>query len=112
VDTGRDVWVYDTLNHQIGGFSQQQGGSGSIIFSSQYGTVLLTDLPVVMRNGKAVTEHAPAPQIMATAPTVNDPQFSKNDIFLAIEKLAELKTKGVLTEAKFISKKTELLERL
>ncbi len=123
VDTGGEVWVYDTLNHQIGGFSQQQGGSGSITFSSQFGTVLLTDLPVVMRNGKAVTEHAPhmvaavtehapAPQIVATASGVTQSQLSKNDIFSAIEKLADLKTKGILTEAEFSSKKTELLDRL
>ncbi len=52
VDTGGDVWVYDTLDHQIGGFSQQQGGGSSITFTSQYGTVNLATLPVVSRGGQ------------------------------------------------------------
>ena len=47
VQTGLDVWVYDTLDHQIGGFSQQQGSGGSILFTSQYGTVNLSNLPGV-----------------------------------------------------------------
>lgn len=50
VETGGSCWVYDTLDHQIGGFSQQQGGGTSITFSSQYGTVNLATLPVIMRN--------------------------------------------------------------
>ena len=57
VETGGDVWVYDTLDHQIGGFSQQQGMGSSITFSSQFGTVVLSSLPVVSRNGEPV----PAP---------------------------------------------------
>ena len=54
VDSGGDVWVYDTLDHQIGGFAQQQGSGTSIVFSSQYGTVVLSSLPVVSRNGQPV----------------------------------------------------------
>lgn len=50
VDAGGEVWVYDTLDHQIGGFSQQQGTNSSIQFNSQYGTVQLSSLPVVQRN--------------------------------------------------------------
>jgi hypothetical protein len=38
------VRVYDTGDHRIGGFSQQQGGSQSLSFSSQLGTVRLEDL--------------------------------------------------------------------
>jgi hypothetical protein len=49
VSAGGNVWVYDTLDHQIGGFSQQQGGGSSITFSSQLGTVNLASLPVVSR---------------------------------------------------------------
>lgn len=52
VDTGGECWVYDTLDHRIGGFSQQQGGGSSITFTSQYGTVQLASLPVTMRNGR------------------------------------------------------------
>ncbi len=52
VDAGGEVWVYDTQDHQIGGFSQQQGGGSSIAFTSQYGTVNLASLPVVSRGGR------------------------------------------------------------
>ncbi|MCU0721914.1 MAG: SHOCT domain-containing protein [Pirellula sp.] len=54
VKTGSQVWIYDTLNHQIGGFSQQQGSGSSITFSSQFGTVELSSLPVVTRNGQPI----------------------------------------------------------
>jgi hypothetical protein len=54
VQTGKSVWIYDTQDHQIGGFSQQQGTGGSITFSSQFGTVNLLALPVVTRDGVAV----------------------------------------------------------
>lgn len=47
VDTNGDVWVYDTLDHQISGFSQQQGGVAKLGFTSQHGLVDLKTLPVV-----------------------------------------------------------------
>jgi hypothetical protein len=53
VDTSGECWVYDTLDHQIGGFSQQQAGSSSITFTSEYGTVNLAHLPVVSRGPSA-----------------------------------------------------------
>ncbi|MGB5063443.1 MAG: SHOCT domain-containing protein, partial [Candidatus Competibacter sp.] len=39
IEVGGRVTIYDTLDHQIGGFSQQQGYGGSLTFSSQYGLV-------------------------------------------------------------------------
>lgn len=45
IDTGNGgVRVYDTADHQIGGFSQQQSGDQSLSFTSQYGLVKLADL--------------------------------------------------------------------
>ena len=41
------VRVYDTGDHRIGGFSQQQSGTQDLSFSSQYGTVRLADLTEV-----------------------------------------------------------------
>ena len=38
------VRVFDTGEHRIGGFSQQQGGIQTLTFSSQLGTVRLEDL--------------------------------------------------------------------
>jgi hypothetical protein len=39
IEVNGKVTVYDTLDHQMGGFSQQQPGSGSLGFSSQLGGV-------------------------------------------------------------------------
>jgi hypothetical protein len=41
------VRIYDTGDHRIGGFSQQQSGTQSLSFSSQLGTVTLADLTEV-----------------------------------------------------------------
>jgi hypothetical protein len=38
------VRVFDTGDHRISGFSQQQSGSQSLAFSSQLGLVQLEDL--------------------------------------------------------------------
>lgn len=72
VKTGTDIWVYDTLDHQIGGFSQQQGVGGSITFSSQYGIVNLGTLPVVSQNGIAQPIQPPIPQPPMSATNCND----------------------------------------
>ncbi|MGF1583495.1 MAG: SHOCT domain-containing protein [Gemmataceae bacterium] len=114
VDTNGDVWVYDTLDHHIGGFSQQQGMGSSIIFTSQYGTVNLASLPVVSRNGQPV-QPTPAPSPNIT-PSLVTPQTTGTEneagIFDAIARLGELKEKGFLTDEEFTSKKAELLARL
>ena len=51
VENNGRVTVYDTLDHRIGGVSQQQGGSSSLTFNSQYGTVMVNTLPVVSGDG-------------------------------------------------------------
>lgn len=147
VETAGEVWVYDVLDHQIGGFSQQQSGSGSITFTSQYGTVALSSLPVVTRNGQPVAAFVPqpvAPQqpteasqpeptrqdqpaasvessepeaVGNSAPPTNAPATegipsSSAEVFEALERLGSLRSKDILTEEEFASKKTELLSRL
>jgi hypothetical protein len=47
IDVNGKVSVYDTQDHQISGFSQQQPGSGSLSFSSQLGGVDVSRLPAV-----------------------------------------------------------------
>lgn len=117
IKTGSEVWVYDTLEHQIGGFSQQQGYGGSILLTSQFGTVDIARLPVVSRNGQAVAQPAPRPSFPS------DPTSSQNfassataagsgDVLSALERLGDLKAKGVLTDSEFAAKKAELLSRL
>lgn len=45
------VTVYDTLDNNISGVSQQQGGNTSLTFSSQYGTIAVNTLPIVSGPG-------------------------------------------------------------
>ena len=112
VQTGTDVWIYDTLDHQIGGFSQQQGAGGSILFTSQYGTVNLNSLPVVSQNGQPFRPApAPAPVPVSGAGAAGGNSYS-NDVFAALERLGALKAQGVLTDAEFNGKKAELLSRI
>jgi hypothetical protein len=104
IDLHGRVTVYDTLDHRISGFSQQQSGGSSLGFSSQHGLVDVTQLPVV-------SPHASSP---AAAPQADEaPSATQEvDIFAAIEKLAALKTRGLLTEEEFTHKKADLLSRL
>ena len=134
VKTGGDVWVYDTKDHQIGGFSQQQGTGGSITFTSQYGTVNLSTLPVIARNGVTPAPvAAPQPPAFAvTADQVADqnaqspaescpatstvktgsPSSNSDSIIETLERLGGLRDKGYITEEEFATKKAELLNRL
>ena len=113
VQTGADVWVYDTQDHQIGGFSQQQGSGGSIVFTSQYGTVNLSTLPVVSQNGQPFRPIPPLPSPVpfngSSTPTSSAPS---GDVLATLERLGALKIQGILTDAEFNAKKAELLSRL
>ncbi len=51
INDGQTTRVYDTLDHQIGGVSQQQGGDATLRFTSQYGTVDLRSLPLLPDGG-------------------------------------------------------------
>jgi hypothetical protein len=53
VEPGGNVTVYDTLDNNIGGVSQQQGGESSLTFGSQYGTIAASSLPIVSGPGLA-----------------------------------------------------------
>lgn len=72
--------VYDTLDHQIGGVSQQQSGDASLSFTSQRGLVRLSELPVVADANAAKTPAAPpasanypsTPAAPAAAPAADD----------------------------------------
>ena len=57
----------------------------------------------------AVTPSAFTPPLAESPPTPSAAEF---DIFAAIEKLADLHGKGVLSDEEFTSKKAELLARL
>jgi hypothetical protein len=125
IELNGQVTVYDTLDHQIGGVSQQQSGGYSVTFTSQYGYVDLSRLPVVSVNGMApaapIHASSPAPMqapmavVQAPAPAFGAGYSStggQDDIFSSIEKLATLQARGILTEQEFATKKAELLSRL
>ena len=124
IEQNGNVTVYDTLNHQIGGVSQQQGGGYSLSFTSQLGGVDLGQLPVVSSNaptppssqqnnlfpqGSYTKESSPNSQALHNE---SGGQESEHDVFAKIERLAALKQKGVLTDDEFNAKKAELLARI
>lgn len=113
IEVNGSVTVYDTLDHNIGGFSQQQSAGGTLGFSSQYGLIDVASLPVVSRDGQAVPAPVPmtSPPPASTAPGASA-ETGTTDIFATIERLAGLHAKGLLTDAEFSSKKAELLDRL
>jgi hypothetical protein len=109
VEINGHVTVYDTLDHQIGGVSQQQGSGASLTFTSQYGTVSVASLPIISYDGVArnAPEQGPAQADPNRAETAQE-----TDIFTKIERLAELQRKGILSQEEFAAKKAELLSRL
>jgi hypothetical protein len=122
IESNGQVIVYDTLDHQIGGVSQQQSGGYSVTFSSQYGYVDLSRLPVISINGQPPLNPAPQPAPVY-APVYSNTGFAPvnnaanaaggdNDIFASIEKLAALQSRGILSEQEYAGKKAELLSRL
>jgi hypothetical protein len=113
VEINGHVTVYDTLDHQISGVSQQQQGSGaSLTFTSQHGTIPVASLPVVSIDG--ASQNAAAQTAQTTTPAEPDRAGTapERDIFAQIERLAELERKGILSKEEFAAKKSELLGRL
>jgi hypothetical protein len=107
------VTVYDTLDHQIGGVSQQQSGDASLTFTSQHGTVPVASLPVISTSGVTPPRASSAPAAEAKpASTPRAEAAQEKDIFAKIEQLAELERKGILTKEEYAAKKAELLGRL
>ena len=51
IELDGEVTVYDTLDHRIGSFSQQQSHAGSLSFHSQRGLVDVGALPVIFKEG-------------------------------------------------------------
>jgi hypothetical protein len=119
IDVGGTVTVYDTLDHQIGGFSQQQSAGATLGFTSQYGLVDVASLPVVSSNGQPPRPVMAAPSVQHEPPAWQQaPEQmparagADQDVFATIERLADLRAKGILTDEEFQAKKAELLGRL
>lgn len=150
--------VYDTLDHQIGGVSQQQGSNDSLVFNSQYGTISVSNLPLVsganapsnnqnfiqpepvnsgmqnngfQNNGMQSMQNQSSQyqtqqpqqqepqQAFEQAPPPAQPQQNPasspsqgGDVFQLIEKLANLRDMGAVTEEEYQNKKNDLLSRI
>lgn len=122
------VGVYDTLDHNIGGFGQQQSGDASITFSSQYGIISLNSLPRVdgiQSNSVAEADIAPT---NVSAPNNIEPESVKEkpapameevaiasgqtDVLELLERLAALRDADVISLEDFETKKQDLLSRI
>lgn len=121
------VTVFNTLDHQIGGVGQQQGGNYSVSFTSQYGTVDLNSLPIVSggedqpkvqetnNNLNSLNNPVQNQPAKIVSENTQDTQINNEmdeDIFGKIEKLANLKNKEIISVEEFANKKAELLSRL
>ncbi|WP_068185042.1 SHOCT domain-containing protein [Mycobacterium sp. UM_CSW] len=130
--------IFDTGEHQIGGVQQQQGaGYSSVSFTSQFGTFGVSSLSEVGAHQAGQTRQtpsaAPAPGYQAQYQSGPTPQFAPEvqfppeaaaakqpagppedsaAIVAAIESLAGLHERGILSDEEFAAKKTELLGRL
>ncbi len=123
------VTVYDTLDHNISGVSQQQGSDSSLTFTSQFGNISVTQLPIlsgadmaaaeVVESDVADTNFIQTPVLQPTQPELQQGPLNNTDIVAStdeiislIEKLANLRDIGALTNEDFDAKKKELLARL
>ena len=140
VEINGKVSVYDTLNHSIGGVSQQQSGDSSLTFSSQFGTIAVNSLPLISGSNMDQQVHTnfasdniqhsnfnETPQPIAQSlmsepamPGVSMPepfnietvQADVNSALDVLGKLAQLRDAGALTDEEFNTKKTDLLSRI
>ncbi|MEK8027955.1 SHOCT domain-containing protein [Pseudaquabacterium rugosum] len=137
IDIGGTVTVYDTLDHHIGGFGQQQSGGGTLSFTSQYGLMDVTRLPVVSSNGQPpqaqpsiqaspmpapafapapawapMASSAPPPMAGSATGSASSGPAGAGDVLATLERLGDLRAKGIVSDAEFAAKKAELLARL
>ena len=122
--------VFDTGDHQIGGVQQQQPGGayGSVTFTSQFGTFDVSSLAEVGTHRVTETPAAaPAPHHQSQYQSQPAPQFAPQTqapepasgasgdpaaFVAAIESLAGLHERGIVSDEEFAAKKAELLGRL
>ncbi|MGO7183697.1 SHOCT domain-containing protein [Rhizobium brockwellii] len=116
------VTIYDTKDHLISGFSQQQSGDQRVTFSSQHGPIDPSQLDKVSTSGEPITNRPAAADEGKAASSENSGEHANNparssanledNIFDKIERLASLHAKGIVTDKEFEAKKSELLGRL
>jgi len=121
VEMNGEVTVYDTLDNNISGVSQQQGGDTSLTFTSQYGTISVSSLRIIYgantmqsankSNFAQEPTYTPIPTPNETIVNFQNAQ-QIDDVVALIEKIAHLHNSGILSDEEFNSKKAELLGRI
>ncbi len=112
-----NLQIFDTGDHAISGFGQQQGGSRSLTLTSQHGHVRVADLPVVEPQASS-DKPTQRPVDPASTPSTQAPAAhaeatgAKGDVFDMLERLSDLHRKGVVSAEEFAAKKAELLSRI
>ena len=99
IDSFGKTTIYDTRGHFITGFSQQQSTASAATFETDAGPIDLSQLPVIAAESQPDTHVARSGQ-------------TPDDIFATIQKLADLRAKGLVNDQDFERKKKELLDRL
>ena len=131
VEVSGQITIYDTLDHQISGISQQQGSETTLVFSSQYGNLQVSSLPILSGPGLnqepdinfaksnedsttevTSTQRSSVESVAPMNEEQSSPKTSSDEVLELISKLAKLRDAEALTEEEFNQKKTELLERL
>lgn len=134
IETDGHVRLYDTGDHRLGGVSQQQGSGSNLSFGSDRGTVGVGDFFEIVVQGAApaasepdapepsaaecfvasIAELRPQTETPRTPPEAapGSPSQSREDPIALIQRLAELKSAGILTDEEFSAKKAELLARI
>ena len=120
VELNGEVTVYDTLDNNISGVSQQQGGDTSLCFTSQYGTISVSSLAIIygVNNIQNVVKSNFANESKMEESSFNKPLINFqnaqqiDDIVEIIEKISRLHNSGILSDEEFNAKKAELLGRI
>src|ERR1700746_2766889 len=84
VELNGHVTVYDTLDHQISGVSQQQGRGGSLTLTSQHGKFSFSPLPVF--SGSGGQANAPEPWVLPAREPYRPDNAQEMDLFAKIER--------------------------
>lgn len=110
IESGAGVALYDTGEHHISGVSQSNGSLG---FTGSQGTIALDRLRRIEAEAAAPRQADPdAPQPAPVPVPAALARTTAVDVITTIERLAELHSRGALTEREFLDKKAELLARL
>jgi hypothetical protein len=113
IEVGGKTTLYDTGDHEISGFGQQQGSAGSLTLTTSNGLVRIEDLAVLSSQEATPPERGSLP---SSAPAESTSAKSAPDdarsIFDKIEGLADCHAKNLLSDEEYRAKKAELLARL